>query len=152
MASPTILPCRHQRPLPLDRIILREAPGEDAVEMDVLIVGGGPGGLACAIELARLARQDAANGGSLGELQIAVLEKAGALGEHSLSGAVINPRALRELFPDLADSDFPFRQPVSREAVYFLTSGRAQRIPTPPTMHNSGFYTASICEVVRWLG
>ena len=71
------------------------------------------------------------------ELKIAVLEKAGSLGEHSLSGAVVNPRAFRELFPELQPADFPFRQPVAGEAVYFLTEGRAQRIPTPPTMHNA---------------
>ena len=86
------------------------------------------------------------------DLNIGVLEKAESLGEHNLSGAVVNPRAFRELFPDLQPSDFPFRQPVPAEAVYFMTERRAQRIPTPPTMHNSGFYTASICEIVRWLG
>ncbi len=148
----TILPSRHQRPLPLDQIIRRDPPGAEAIEMDVVIVGAGPAGLACAIELTRLAKLDAESGGGLGELNIAVLEKAGALGEHSLSGAVVNPRAFPELFPDLNPSDFPFRQPVAGEAVYFMTEGRAQRIPTPPTMHNAGFYTASICEIVRWMG
>ena len=148
----TILPARHQPPLPLDRIIRRDPPGAEAIEMDVVIVGAGPAGLACAIELTRLAKQGAESGRNLGELNIAVLEKAGALGEHSLSGAVVNPRAFHELFPDLNPSELPFRQPVAGEAVYFMTEGRAQRIPTPPTMHNSGFYTASICEIVRWMG
>ncbi len=148
----SILPVRHQRRLPLDQLLRRDPPGAEAIEMDVVIVGAGPAGLACAIELARLARQDRESGGDMAELNIAVLEKAGALGEHSLSGAVVNPRTFHELFPDLNPSDFPFRQPVGGEAVYFLTEGRAQRIPTPPTMHNAGFYTASICEIVRWLG
>ena len=146
-----ILPIRHQRALPLDRLILTEAPGDEALEMDVCIVGAGPAGLACAIELARLAQADQARGEG-GELSIAVLEKAGSLGEHNLSGAVVNPRALRELFPDSPDSDFPFRQKVAGEAVYFLTASRAQRIPTPPSMQNHGNHTASICELVRWLG
>jgi electron-transferring-flavoprotein dehydrogenase len=148
----TILPARHQVPLPLDRIILRDAPGAEAIEMDVVIVGGGPAGLACAIELARLVKEDQEQGGGMPDLGIAVLEKAASLGEHNLSGAVVNPRAMRDLFPDRAASDFPFRQPVAEEAVYFMTEGRAQRLPTPPTMHNAGYYTASLCEIVRWLG
>src|SRR3954471_5557844 len=122
------------------------------MEMDVPIVGAGPAGLACAIELSRLAKQEQGSGEALSELNVAVLEKAESLGEHNLSGAVINPRAFRELFPDLPIEELPFRQPVSREAVSLLTEHRAQRLPTPPTMHNSGYYTASICEVVRWLG
>jgi electron-transferring-flavoprotein dehydrogenase len=120
--------------------------------MDVVFVGGGPAGLAGAIELARLAKKDAESGGNLGEIQIAVLEKAAALGEHSLSGAVVNPIAFRELFPELADSDFPFRAPVTNERVYFMMGQRAQRIPTPPTMENHGYFIASVCEIVRWLG
>jgi electron-transferring-flavoprotein dehydrogenase len=148
----TILPVLHQPPLPLDHLILNQAPGGEAIEMDVLIVGAGPAGLSCAIELARLAKQDQGSGDGVAELNIGVLEKAGSLGEHSLSGAVVNPRAFRSLFPDHAVESLPFRQPVGGEAVYFLTEGRALRIPTPPTMHNSGYYTASICEIVRWLG
>ncbi|MEO6057263.1 MAG: electron-transfer flavoprotein:ubiquinone oxidoreductase [Gemmatimonadales bacterium] len=148
----TILPIRHQPPLPLDRLILRDPPGAEAIEMDVLIVGAGPAGLACAIELARLVKRDQESGGGMRDLEIGVLEKAESLGEHSLSGSVVNPRAFQELFPELQPSDFPFRQPVPAEAVYFMTGGRAQRIPTPPTMHNTGYYTASLCEIVRWLG
>jgi electron-transferring-flavoprotein dehydrogenase len=147
-----ILPIRHQPGLPLDRLILSEPPGAEAIEMDVLIVGAGPAGLSCAIELARLVKRDQEAGGGMPDLNIAVLEKAGSLGEHSLSGAVVNPRAFRELFPDLKTEDLPFRQPVSAEAVYVLTERRAQRIPTPPTMHNRSYYTASLCEIVRWLG
>jgi electron-transferring-flavoprotein dehydrogenase len=120
--------------------------------MDVVIVGAGPAGLSCAIELARMVKRDQETGSGTPDLNIAVLEKAGSVGEHSLSGAVVNPRAFRELFPELEVNDFPFRQPVRSEAVYLLTERRAQRLPTPPTMHNKGYYTASICEIVRWLG
>jgi len=148
----TILPLRHQAPLPTAQLLRTEAPGADAVEMDVLFVGAGPAGLAGAIELSRLVQQDQAAGGMVGELAIGVLEKAASLGEHNLSGAVVNPRAFRELFPDLAETDFPFRQRVEKEAVYFMTEGKATRIPTPPTMHNTGNWSASICEIVRWLG
>src|SRR5207237_10780430 len=130
----------------------RHAQYPEAVPMDVGFGGGGPAGLAGAIELARLVKKDAENGGDLGEIQIAVLEKAGALGEHSLSGAVVNPIAMRELFPELQEKDFPFRGPVGGERVYFLTGSRSIRIPTPPTMQNHGYFLASLCEIVRWLG
>lgn len=147
-----VLPRLHQAPLPLDRLILADKPDAEAVPMDVLFVGGGPAGLAGAIALARLIKADREAGGDLGDVQIGVLEKAGALGEHSLSGAVVNPVAIRALFPELKDKDFPFRAPVAAERVYFLTERRALRMPTPPTMHNRGCYLASICEIVRWLG
>ena len=147
-----VLPTIHQAPLPLDRLILTDAPDAEAVPMDVLFVGGGPAGLAGAIALARMVKADNEAGGGLGDVQIGVLEKAGALGEHSLSGAVVNPIAIRALFPELKDKDFPFRAPVVAERVYYLTESRALRIPTPPTMQNHGYYVASICEIVRWLG
>src|SRR5438128_3648083 len=133
------VPARYQPMLPLDKLILQDgaAGAGDRMELDVLIVGAGPAGLACAIELAKLAKRDKT------ELNIGVLEKAEALGEHSLSGAVVNPRAFRELFPDLQDSDFPFRGPVTKERVCLLTSRWAIPLPTPPTMHNAGNYVAS---------
>src|SRR5437016_2306232 len=143
-----IVPAQYQPALPLAKLILQDgaAGAGDRMELDVLIVGAGPAGLACAIELAGLANTAGT------ELNIGVLEKAGALGEHSLSGAVVNPRAFRELFPDLKVADFPFRAPVTKEAVHLLTAHRALRLPTPPTMHNAGNYIASLCEIVRWLG
>ena len=150
--SLSVLPSRHQAPLPLQSLILTEPPDAEAVPMDVLFVGGGPAGLAGAIQLAKLVKADNDTGGTLGEIQIGVLEKAGALGEHSLSGAVVNPIAMRALFPELKDSDFPFRGAVGGERVYFMTGSRAIRIPTPPTMHNHGYQIASLCEIVRWLG
>jgi len=143
-----IVPAQYQPPLPLDKLILQDgaAGAGDRMELDVVIVGAGPAGFACAIELAKLAKA----GGT--ELNIGVLEKAEALGEHSLSGAVVNPGAFRELFPDLKDADFPFRSPVATEAVYLLTANGRWRLPTPPSMRNHGNYIASLCEIVRWLG
>ena len=148
----SVLPRRHQASLPLEGLILSEPPDVEAVPMDVLFVGGGPAGLAGAIELAKLVKADNEAGGTLGDIQIGVLEKAGALGEHSLSGAVVNPVVMRALFPELKDTDFPFRAPVGGERVYFLTENRSVRIPTPPTMQNHGYFIASLCEIVRWLG
>ncbi len=150
--SDVVVPKSVQPTLPIERMIVPEAPGEDAVPMDVLFVGAGPAGLAGAIHLARLVKKDQEAGGSIGDVEIGVLEKAEGLGHHSLSGAVVNPVALRALFPELSDADLPLRKPVTAERVYVLTSGRAWRIPTPRTMKNHGYFTASLCEVVRWLG
>lgn len=148
----TINPLKEQPALPRDRFIVADSPDEEAIPMDVVFVGGGPGGLAGAIELARLVQNDKESGGELGDIEIGVLEKAGQLGEHSLSGAVVNPSAFHELFPELSMEDFPFRGPVEKESVYVLTESKSIRIPTPPTMKNHGNQIASICEIVRWLG
>ena len=143
-----LIPSQYQPKLPHHDLIREDKPNEEAVPMDVLFVGGGPAGLAGAIELARLARTDS----KLQGLEIGVLEKSAQLGEHCLSGAVVNPIAFRELFPELRDEDFPFRDKVESELVYLMMESSSIRLPTPPTMRNHGNYVASICEMVRWLG
>jgi electron-transferring-flavoprotein dehydrogenase len=147
--SERFIPAQFQKPLPLDQLIKKEAPsGDEVVPFDVTFVGAGPAGLSGAIELARLCKQDP----ELSHLEIGVLEKAGSLGGHSLSGAVVNPIGFQTLFPEMKLEDFPFRRRVTAEKVYFMTESRASRIPTPPTMKNHGNYVASLCEIVRWLG
>jgi len=146
MAPRPIRPADRQPPLPLERLILAEPPGEERIDVDVLFVGGGPAGLAGAIELARLARREGR------ELSIAVLEKAAALGEHCMSGAIVDPAPFRELFPELPPERLPFRGPVGAESLFLLTPSRAWRLPRPATMDNEGNFVASICEIVRWLG
>ncbi len=131
-----------------DFILENPTLGEESVPMDVLFVGAGPAGLAGAIKLAQLVKNDP----DLAEIEIGVLEKAESLGGHSLSGAVINPAPLKELFPDIDEKDLPFKNKVNGEAVYMLTKNGKIRIPTPPTMQNHGNYSASLCEVVRWMG
>ena len=146
-----IVPAEYQPRLP-EGLLLREPPGDESVPMDVVFVGAGPAGLAGAIELARLVKKDNEAGGTLGDIEIAVLEKASGLGEHCLSGAVVNPGVFRKLFPDVPDQELPFRGPVTAERVYVLTESRAVRIPTPPTMRNHRNRIASLCEIVRWMG
>lgn len=146
------VPAQFQPQLPKDKFIISHKPeGDDVVPFDVVFVGGGPAGLSGAIELARLVAEEKSKGGSM-SVEIGVLEKAGTLGGHSLSGAVVNPIGFRTLFPDLKDSDFPFRREVTGEKVVMLTKSGSIRIPTPPTMANHGNYIASLCEIVRWLG
>ena len=143
-----IVPSQYQPELPQDRLILRERPGDEAIPVDVLFVGAGPGGLAGAIRLAQLVRAD----GGLGQIEIGVLEKSESLGEHCLSGALVDPGPFRTLFPELGDDDLPFRRPVERERVYWLGPSSHWRIPAPPEMRNHGNWVASICEIVRWMG
>lgn len=147
-------PHRHQPGLPTGELIIRKPPDAESVPLDVVFVGAGPAGLSGAIELARLVTEGNEAGEGVGDIEIGVLEKADGLGDHNLSGAVVNPRSFRRLFPDVSLSGrrSPLGRPVEREAVYFLTERRHVRIPTPPTMRNHGNHIASICEVVRWLG
>ena len=148
-SSKKFVPANYQAPLPINDLIIRGAPnGPDVVPMDVLFVGAGPAGLAGAIELAKLIKDDP----DLKDIQIGVLEESASLGGHSLSGAVVNPTGFRELFPELQDSDFPFRRKVSEEKVIMLTESGSIPIPTPPTMKNHGNYIGSLSEMVRWLG
>lgn len=147
-----LIPGSAQPPLPPGRFIVEEDPDTEAVPLDVLFVGGGPAGLAGAIRLAQLAARDRAEGGPLADLEIGVLEKSGELGEHCLSGAVVNPEAFRTLFPDLDEAALPLRGRVAGDRVLLLTQRGRIRLPTPPSMRNHGHHVASICEIVRWLG
>jgi electron-transferring-flavoprotein dehydrogenase len=127
-------------------------PPDERIEVGVLIVGAGPAGLACAIRLGQLLEEHPDVAERLGEVPVAVVEKGRTPGAHLLSGAVVNPRGLRRLFRDrLRTEDMPFYGPVDGEAVYFLRSGSALRIPTPPTMRNHGNYVASLSQLGRWL-
>jgi electron-transferring-flavoprotein dehydrogenase len=119
------------------------------MEADVLIVGAGPAGLACAL---RLAQRAAAQPGVLNLENVSVLEKGRDVGAHLLSGAVMDPRALRELLPDF-EQEAPLDSPVASDAVYFLTRGAQVRFPvTPPFLHNPGNYIVSLNRLGKWLG
>lgn len=143
-----IKPLGTQKKLNNSKLLIDESQfsGEEDIPLDVIFVGAGPAGLAGAIKLAQLSKKENLN------LEIGVLEKAAELGGHSLSGAVINPKAFLELFPDKEIKDFPFKNKISKEKVLFLTKKKAFRLPTPPTMHNKGYYTASLCKIVKFLG
>jgi electron-transferring-flavoprotein dehydrogenase len=139
-------------PPPFDPEEFVVAPGEPEIEVGVLIVGAGPAGLACAIRLGQLLEDAPELAERLGEVPVAVLEKGKQPGSHLLSGAVVNPRSLRRLFKGrLSTGDMPFLGRVEHESVYYLTPKRALRIPTPPTMRNSGNYVASLSQLGRWL-
>src|SRR5436305_1258809 len=137
---------------PEDFILEPSDPVDERIEVGVLIVGAGPAGLACAIRLGQLLEDAPEIRERLGEVPVAVLDKGKQAGAHLLSGAVVNPRALRRLFKGRKRVDeMPFYGPVEHESVYFLTSRRALRIPTPPTMKNDGNYVASLSQLSRWL-
>jgi electron-transferring-flavoprotein dehydrogenase len=127
-------------------------PEDERIEVGVAIVGAGPAGLACAIRLGQLLAGAPAIAERLGEVPVAVVEKGKQPGSHLLSGAVVNPRALRRLFAGRVRVDqMPFYGHVEQESVFVLTPRRAMRIPTPPTMRNHGNYVASLSQLGRWL-
>jgi electron-transferring-flavoprotein dehydrogenase len=135
-----------------DYVAAPSGPGDDRIEVGVLIVGAGPAGLACAIRLGQLLEEDPSTRERLGEVPVAVLEKGKQPGSHLLSGAVVNARSLRRLFQNRRTvAEMPFYGPVESEAVYYLTKGGSMRIPTPPTMRNHHNYVASISVLGRWL-
>ena len=118
----------------------------ESMEYDVVIVGAGPSGLACAIRIKQLCAENGA------DLSVCVVEKGSEVGAHILSGAVIEPRALNELLPNWQELDAPLHTPVQEDRLLLLTAQSAFRLPTPPQMQNHGNYIVSLGNVVRWLG
>ena len=117
----------------------------ESMEYDVVIVGAGPSGLSTAIKL----RQISAATGI--DISVCVLEKGSEVGAHILSGAVLEPRTLFELFPDWKERGAPLNTPVTNDKLLFLTKNSSFQLPTPPQMNNHGNYIISLGNFCRWL-
>src|SRR6202035_2004353 len=163
MSSKNGRPAPSEFPPPVDSIkefIKRGLdPEDELIEVGVAIVGGGTAGLACANRLLQLLADDAAGGGNtmerLGEVPVAVVEKAKTCGGHNLSGAVMRPGPLHELFPDMTregwrQQGFAFGE-VTKEAVYLTPTAKLSlRIPTPPPFKNHGNEVVSVSAMARY--
>jgi electron-transferring-flavoprotein dehydrogenase len=128
--------------------------------MDVVFVGAGPANLSGALHLARLVKEHnemvasgKRAGQPLGEIEIGVIEKGAYVGAHLLSGAVMDPRALKELIPDFIEQGAPLESPVNEDFFLYLTKTRSIRSPiTPPPLKNHGYYIVSLNRLTAWLG
>jgi electron-transferring-flavoprotein dehydrogenase len=128
-------------------------PEDERIEVGVVIVGGGPGGLACAVRLTQLLAEDEQLMESLGEVPVALVEKGKGPGSHLLSGAMMNPSAMSKLFPDLSEDDWPTYGTVDTDRVYLLPN-RKRAIPlrpTPPPFRNHGNHVTSVAQLGRFL-
>ncbi|QNI30794.1 electron transfer flavoprotein-ubiquinone oxidoreductase [Alloacidobacterium dinghuense] len=124
------------------------------MEADVVIIGGGPAGMACALRLSQLIDEHNAHhpDSQLSKDNVYVLEKAREVGQHCLSGALLDPRSMRELLPGF-ESEAPLDAEVTKESVYFLSKGNARKFPmVPQPLRDHGNYVISINKFVKWLG